>query len=435
MSSFDIVEHTVPCQHIREYPRGTADAQESVLYLAVKQYIPKDNPDPQPGDVTIIGAHANGFPKELYEPLWDDIHARSKKHGFRIRSIWIADVAQQGQSSVLNEQLLGNDPGWNDHPRDLLLMINLKRHLMPRPIIGIGHSMGGSHLVNLAYMHPRLLSTLVLIDPVIQIYSSVAPDAGPSPARLSTFRRQVWPSRSAAASSFAASKFYQAWDPRVLERWVKYGLRDMPTLLHPDTDTDPSHDKDHRSGPKVTLTTPMPQEVFTFLRPNYEGYGHDGRPINRKTHADLNPALPSIYPFYRAEGPQTFFRLPELRPSVLYIFGGKSDVGTADACKAKMDLTGVGVGGSGGAPAGRVRSVTFEDIGHLIAMEAVDRTADHSSEWIGKEMEMWRKDEDEHLRTWTHAKSLVEKQSVDDEWKKMIGGPYQRPTKSSPSKL
>lgn len=47
--------------------------------------------------------------QELYEPLWEDIHARSKASGFRIRSIWIADVAQQGQSSVLNEGLLGND--------------------------------------------------------------------------------------------------------------------------------------------------------------------------------------------------------------------------------------------------------------------------------------------------------------------------------------
>lgn len=146
MSSFNIVEHTVPCQHIREYARAASSSQESVFHLAVKQYIPKDNPNPRPSDVTIIGAHANAFPKELYEPLWDDIHARSKEHGFRIRSIWIADVAQQGQSSVLNEQLLGNDPGWFDHPRDLLHMINMKRDLMPRPIIGIGHSMGGSHL-------------------------------------------------------------------------------------------------------------------------------------------------------------------------------------------------------------------------------------------------------------------------------------------------
>ncbi|KAJ4533517.1 hypothetical protein HRR77_008495 [Exophiala dermatitidis] len=146
MSSFRIVEHTIPAQHIREWPRALAESQEDVLQLAVKQYIPKDNAHPRPGDVTIIGAHANGFPKELYEPLWDEIHARLRKSGIRIRSIWIADVAHQGHSSVLNEQLLGNDPSWFDHSRDLLHLINLKRHEMPRPLIGVGHSMGGAQL-------------------------------------------------------------------------------------------------------------------------------------------------------------------------------------------------------------------------------------------------------------------------------------------------
>ena len=60
---FRVVEHIVPAQHIREYPRATANEQEDVLHLAVKQYIPHDNPNPQDGDVTILGAHANGFPK------------------------------------------------------------------------------------------------------------------------------------------------------------------------------------------------------------------------------------------------------------------------------------------------------------------------------------------------------------------------------------
>lgn len=60
---FRIVEHVVPGEHIREYPAATANEQEEILYLAVKQYIPLDNPNSQPGDVTIIGAHANGFPK------------------------------------------------------------------------------------------------------------------------------------------------------------------------------------------------------------------------------------------------------------------------------------------------------------------------------------------------------------------------------------
>lgn len=269
-------------------------------------------------------------------------------------------------------------------------------------------------------MHPRLLTTLVLIDPVIQIHASVPAEVGPSPARLSTFRRDVWPSREEAARGFKSSKFYQTWDPRVLDRFIEYGLRDLPTLLHPTVSD--------KKPPQVTLTTPVPQEVFTFLRPNYENYGVNGVPVNRQTHPDLNVTLPLVPNFYRAEGAQAFLRLQELRPSVLYVFAGKSDVGTPEACKDKMDNTGVGVGGSGGAPLGRVRSVLFEDVGHLIAMEAVDRTAIHASEWVGAEIKQWKVQEEEHNRTW-NAKSLVEKQSMDEVWKTKIGGPMERKPK------
>jgi hypothetical protein len=62
-SNFKIKEHVVEAQHIREYARATLFSEEEVLQLAVKQYIPLENTNPQPGDVTIIGAHANGFPK------------------------------------------------------------------------------------------------------------------------------------------------------------------------------------------------------------------------------------------------------------------------------------------------------------------------------------------------------------------------------------
>ncbi|KLU92293.1 hypothetical protein MAPG_11239, partial [Magnaporthiopsis poae ATCC 64411] len=80
---FNIKEHIIDASHIREYPRATANSQEEVLQVAVKQYIPKSNPNPQPGDVTIIGAHANGFPKELYEAMWEDLVAASASRGFR----------------------------------------------------------------------------------------------------------------------------------------------------------------------------------------------------------------------------------------------------------------------------------------------------------------------------------------------------------------
>lgn len=41
--------------------------------------------------------------------MWEEIYSRSKANGFRIRSIWMADVAHQGESGIINEDSLGND--------------------------------------------------------------------------------------------------------------------------------------------------------------------------------------------------------------------------------------------------------------------------------------------------------------------------------------
>jgi pimeloyl-ACP methyl ester carboxylesterase len=232
------------------------------------------------------------------------------------------------------------------------------------------------------------------------ILSSTPPEVGPGPGMLSTYRKDTWPSRDAAAEEFQRSKFYQKWDPRALDRWVKYGLRDLPTPVYPD-------DTMSKGQQKVTLTTTKHQEVFTFLRPNFDGYGQ-GKAPDRRTHADLNPNIPGTYPFYRADSPLAFFRLHELRPSVLYIFGRKSDLSYPETCQAKMDTTGVGVGGSGGAIAGRVKSVMLEGVGHLMPMEAADRTADAAVDWLDSEMQRWTKEEDEFRKMWS-AKSVQEK--------------------------
>lgn len=62
---FRVQEHVIASQHVREYPGATAESQEDVLKLHIKQYTPLDS-DPSSSDaVTIIGAHANGFPKVL----------------------------------------------------------------------------------------------------------------------------------------------------------------------------------------------------------------------------------------------------------------------------------------------------------------------------------------------------------------------------------
>ena len=64
-SLFKIQKHTFVSQHVREYPGAMLESQEAVLQLELKQYTPLSNLNPNPGDVTIIAAHACGFPKVL----------------------------------------------------------------------------------------------------------------------------------------------------------------------------------------------------------------------------------------------------------------------------------------------------------------------------------------------------------------------------------
>ena len=60
---FKIESYTLPGQYIREYPAATANSQEETLHLHVNQYIPADRPTCPDGALTIVAAHANGFPK------------------------------------------------------------------------------------------------------------------------------------------------------------------------------------------------------------------------------------------------------------------------------------------------------------------------------------------------------------------------------------
>lgn len=305
-----------------------------------------------------------------------------------------------------------------DHARDLLLMINQFRADMPMPIVGIGHSMGGSNLVNLALMHPRLLSTLILLDPVIQGFEGFQLRGKPQtfetfnefrsmgldPARASTYRRDLWPSRDEAAAAFRKSKFYQTWDRRVLNNWIKYGLRNTPTLIYPNA-----------SPGSVTLTTTKHQEVFSYMRPTVtEGE----RAMDLPLELQILPVAPSLY---KPESSTTMARMPNLRPSTLFIFGAESSMSTPALQKEKLEKTGMGVGGSGGAKEGRVKGISLDRIGHLVAMEAVEQCADATAPWLGEEVMRWKREAGVYDR-WARN-SQIFKTTISEERRRIIGGP------------
>ncbi|RDL36932.1 uncharacterized protein BP5553_04365 [Venustampulla echinocandica] len=426
-SIFRITEHVVPGQHIREYPNGTRHRQEEVLKLAVKQYTPLDSgglADDDPNAVTIIGGHANGFGKEIYEPLWDDLYLELKKYDVKIRNIWIADMSHQGASGVLNEAIQGDDASWFDHSRDLLQLINHFRAEMQRPLVGIAHSMGCAQLVNLSIIHPRLLTSLILIEPVIQAGAPAGPNAG----MVSTFRPDLWPSREAATESFRKNKVFQAWDSRVLEKYITYCLRELPTAIYPNINRYMPKQSSTKTATRlpsqgaVTLTTSKHQEAWSYVRPSFHSLSTPAS-LSHLLSPDLDPSSDGLLLSHRGEPIITLRNLPHVRPSVLYIFGSNSPMSTADLQTEKLSLTGSGIGGSGGTVAGNVQKTVIAESGHLVACEHVTECANATAEWLAMRMKIWR-EEEQILKRYSSRKSKDGKMLVaSKEWKELVRKP------------
>ncbi|KAM0344489.1 hypothetical protein ACHAPU_007461 [Fusarium lateritium] len=278
---------------------------------------------------------------------------------------------------------------------------------MPHPIVGIGHSMGGSQLAQLALWHPRLFNSLILIDPILQI-----PNPSISLAGLSTKRRDIWPSRDYAAAKFKESKFFQSWDPRVLDLWIKHGLRDTPTDIYPAENSD--------SDQRVTLATSKHQELFSFVRPSYLTRDWESSD-DQDPEQNLN--CPE-YPFHRPEPPGIFRQLAELRPSLLYIFGKQSDFSSPAQREEKIRITGTGVGGNGGTATGRVQEAVL-DCGHLVPMEKVPECADEIASFLDGDIGRWKAEQDAFKR-YREGMSQRQQITIDKDWaeKAKIGEKY-----------
>jgi pimeloyl-ACP methyl ester carboxylesterase len=260
--------------------------------------------------------------------------------------------------------------------------------------------------MQMSLMHPRLMAALILMEPIVG--TSIDACQGLNLTRLSTFRRDLWNSHAEAAE--ASKKMYKTWDPSVLERWIQHGFRKLPTTIYPDIATD-------AKDIPVTLATTKHQEVMSYLRPNFQGFIEPsaGGVVDHSTHADIIGPAESICDFYRAEPLLLHNNLPHLRPSVLYIFGGKSPVSTPSLRKEKLDRTGTGIGGSGGVISGHVREVLVPKSGHLVAMEAVEECAQAAAPWIEFEAEHWKKEEQRLLVGWAERDQKA-KTTVSPEW-------------------
>ncbi len=354
----------------------------------------------------------------MYEPFWEDIYKRCKSQGVRIRSIWAVDKSDHAASGMLNEQTQGDDPSFSDLALDLLNMVNLFRDQMTLPIVGVGHSMGATALLELSTIHPRLFASVIAIDPIIgpQAYES-----GGALANMSVQRKDLWPSREKAEMAFRSAKALKTWDSKVMDRWLEYGLRNTPTLLHPEPG-------------KVTLATTKAAEAWNYSRPWFDPLPEDGTvhdANSRVKYPDGDSIILQYHPFYRPEIGYVWDQLPRVQPSVLYLFPAQGPMSIPEVMDGKVTRTGTGPRGSGGQALGRVKSAMVEGSGHLAPFEKPDACARAIAEFLAGDLEGWRERRD-YEREHRDDKS-INRVALSDEFVKRVkawSSPSKEPPKS-----
>lgn len=236
----------------------------------------------------------------------------------------------------------------------------------------------------LSLLHPRLLTSLVMIEPVLE--KDLHTGHGASFAKVTLPRKTAWSSHDEAVRYF--KKVHKKWDPRAHDLWIEHGLREILPGEH--TSETPLESSPVVSKPLITLTTLPEQEAMFYVRPNFDRK----KPASGDaSHPDIIGPPHAIYPFYRYEPILAWNLLRHIRPPVLYLFGEKSPFSSPQGREEKLERTGSGIGGNGGHERGKVKAVTIPGSGHNLPLENMSRVSDEIAGWLKTEMERWKEEE------------------------------------------
>lgn len=103
-----------------------------------------------------------------------------------------------------------------------------------KPVIGIGHSMGGVLTLLLAAARPELFSRILLLDPVlfspeVLLFQQVARKTGlwkrTALVRNVAARRRIWPDAASMLQDLQRKSLYRNWHPQALQAFIDGGVQ------------------------------------------------------------------------------------------------------------------------------------------------------------------------------------------------------------------
>ena len=166
-------------------------------------------------------AHANGFPGQSYRVLLEPMQS-------------------QWQVKVLDR--LGHQPNFPVNHNWQALVDELLQHLDQtcgqRPVIGVGHSLGGAITYMAALKAPERFSQIILLDPpILTGIDSLGLKLGKrfgfidkiTPAGITKGRRSHFPDQATAIKYFIHKKLFKNFHPQALEDYVNFGTEPRAT--------------------------------------------------------------------------------------------------------------------------------------------------------------------------------------------------------------
>ena len=163
--------------------------------------------------MTIIHfSHANGFPSKTYSILFDFLKE------YHVTSI-----------DVLGANKKPEEIDWVNLSEEIIESVKE----LNRPVVGVGHSLGGILTLLAAAKEPKMFESVILLDPpifsplkrfIINILRVIKIEDVFSPAGKSKKRREKFKSKEQAYEYFKSKILFKSFHSNALEDYIKHGL-------------------------------------------------------------------------------------------------------------------------------------------------------------------------------------------------------------------
>lgn len=188
-----------------------------------------------------------------------------------------------------------------------------------------------------------------------------------------SLRKYYWASRSLFEEYIKKSPVFKSLDPRVVNLYVEFSVRQLPTQLY-------SSEEDHNDA--VALKTTKNQESWPYCRSKLEPSSPNPT-VNEAEQLRHPEKIDVDYLLLRNESVLELLDLPRLRPHVLWLYGQNSNVNPAAIRAEKLATTSTCIDG-GGVGAGKVVEHVISGASHLLPLERIGACADLLADWMEK---------------------------------------------------